>query len=102
MMTLTNQQIKQLRKLAHHEKPLFQMGKQGLSHNFIQQINEALEKRELIKFHVLQNSSESVKEVATLIADQVGADVVQTIGSTAILYRQSSQANHQMISSQLS
>lgn len=101
-MTLTNQQIKQLRKLAHHEKSLFQMGKQGLSDNFIQQIDEALEKRELIKFHVLQNSSESVKEVATLIADQVGADVVQTIGSTAILYRQSSQANHQMISSQLS
>lgn len=101
-MTLTNRQIKQLRKLAHHEKSLFQMGKQGLSDNFIQQIDEALEKRELIKFHVLQNSSERVKEVAATIANRVEADVVQTIGSTAILYRQSSQASNQIISSQLS
>lgn len=98
MKELSKTQIKYLRKLSHTEKPLFQMGKQGLTDLFIEQIDQALEKRELIKFHLLQNSDESVDEVAETIAKNIDAIIVQTIGGTAILYRPSTREKHQKIS----
>ena len=46
MENLSKTQIKYLRKLSHGQKPIFQMGKLGLSEVFIKQVDEALEKRE--------------------------------------------------------
>lgn len=98
MEELSKTQLKYLRKLSHAEKSLFQMGKLGLTDIFIEQIDQVLEKRELIKFHLLQNSDESVDEVAETIAKNLNAAVIQTIGSTAILYRPSSREKYQTIS----
>lgn len=98
MKPLTKSQQKYLRKLAHQERPIFQMGKNGLTEPFLSQIDTALEKRELIKFTLLQNTLEDLKQVTGEIADEVGAYVVQTIGSTAVLYRPSSQEKYQRIS----
>src|SRR5690625_5654317 len=46
---LTGRQKRFLRKKAHHEKPIFQVGKDGVNDNMLKQINEALELRELIR-----------------------------------------------------
>ncbi len=101
MIELSKTQLKTLRKLSHKEKPILQIGKQGLTEAFIEQIDSALEKRELIKFNILQNSDESIQEVAEDIASQLNAQIVQTIGSTAILYRPSSKEKNQKITAQL-
>lgn len=98
MQTLNKAQLKFLRKESHTLKPLFQMGKLGLSEEFINQVDTAIEKRELIKFVILQNSDEDLDEVAQKIAEEIDGVVVQTIGSTAILYRQSSKEKFQEIS----
>lgn len=98
METLNKAQQKYLRKTSHHHKPLFQMGKLGLTDAFIDQVEDALEKRELIKFHLLQNTDEDLREVTRTVADKVGAYVLQVIGSTAILYRPSSKQKFQEIS----
>ena len=51
-------------------------------------VNEALEKRELIKGRVLPESSPMTsREAAEEIARQTGSDVVQVIGSRFVLYR---------------
>lgn len=101
MKELSKNQLKKLRKLSHSEKPLFQMGKLGLTDVFLQQLDQALEKRELVKFHILQNSDESLNEVTEEIAKALNTTVVQLIGNTAVLYRPSSKAKHQVISQEI-
>lgn len=98
MEPLTKPQLKYIRKESHQYKPLFQMGKQGLSEAFITQIDQALERRELIKFTLLANSDEDLNEVAETIAEAIQAYLIQVIGHTAILYRPSSQAKYQELS----
>lgn len=98
MKELSKKQVKFLRKSSHAHKPLFQMGKLGLTDVFIDQIDKALEKRELIKFNLLQNTDEDLNDVAHKIAENIGAYIVQMIGSTAIIYRPSSKEKYQQIS----
>lgn len=98
---LNKAQLKYLRKLSHIEKPLFQLGKLGLTDVFVEQIDAALEKRELIKFVILQNSDENLEEVSSEIAKRTNATIVQTIGNKAILYREALKEKHQKISQEV-
>ncbi|OYW70192.1 MAG: RNA-binding protein [Aerococcus viridans] len=77
------------------------MGKNGLSEEFMVQIDELLEKRELIKVHLLQNTDEETDEAAAAIAEAVDAFVVQTIGRVITLYRQSSEVKNQKVSTEV-
>ena len=88
---LTGKQRSYLKGLAHNIDPLFQIGKNGLSDNFIQQVEEALETRELIKIKILQNSILDPTETANEIADAVDAEFVQSIGSKFVLYKESQE-----------
>ena len=98
MTSLNKKQVNHLKKIAHHEKPIFQMGKEGLGQTFLDQ---ALTKRELIKFKVLQNSEEEIREVTAEIAYALDAYVVQVIGHTGVLYRPSHIAKYQKLSADL-
>ena len=86
---LTSRQRAGLRKMAAMQDTIFQVGKGGITDNMCEQISNALEARELIKRRVLDNCDYNAKEAAELIADEVGADVVQVIGSRFVLYRES-------------
>ncbi|AIF66863.1 ribosome assembly RNA-binding protein YhbY [Terribacillus saccharophilus] len=86
---LTGKQKRYLRAQAHHLKPIFQVGKIGVNDNMLVQIGEALEKRELIKVSLLQNCLDEKEDVAAAIEEGIGASIVQIIGSTIILYRES-------------
>lgn len=93
---LTGKQKSFLRKEAHHLKPVFQIGKQGIHDTFLKEINDVLEARELIKITVLQNAMEDSKEAGTLIADEIGAELVQVMGSIITLYKPS-QENPELV-----
>lgn len=82
-------QKQKLKSMAHDLKPIFQIGKNGLSDDLIIGIDSVLEKRELIKVSVLQNCPYDKKEIAYDLANLTNSDVVQIIGRTIILYRQS-------------
>lgn len=86
---LTGKQKKHLRSLAHHLDPIFQVGKGGVNENLILQIGEALEARELLKVSVLQNCEQDKDEVAQELAEGAKADLVQLIGKTIVLYKES-------------
>ncbi|QRN50144.1 ribosome assembly RNA-binding protein YhbY [Macrococcoides bohemicum] len=86
---LTGKQKRFLRAEAHHLDPIFQIGKGGISDNLIEQLNDVLEKRELIKVSVLQNNDDDKQELAEIIARRVYGELVQVIGSTIILYKPS-------------
>ena len=86
---LTSKQRAYLRAMAAPMDTIFQVGKGGVNDNMCEQIGNALEARELIKLRVLENSEYSAKEAASEIAERVGADVVQVIGTRFVLYRES-------------
>ncbi|WP_188206225.1 ribosome assembly RNA-binding protein YhbY [Alkalibacillus aidingensis] len=88
---LTGKQKRYLRKEAHHLTPIFQIGKSGVSKNMIDQIDDVLEKRELIKVSVLQNNFEDKHELAEQIAKGTDAHIVQVIGNIIVLYRESAE-----------
>lgn len=86
---LTGKQKRFLRSEANQLQPLIQIGKNGLTHSGIELIEEALEAKELIKVSILQNCSEDKTEIAKKLEDVEDLHVVQVIGSTIVLYKES-------------
>lgn len=86
---LTGKQKRFLRSQAHHIQPIFQVGKGGVNSNLVKQVEDALEARELIKVSVLQNCEEDKDTVAEELSKGSKAELVQVIGSTIVLYKES-------------
>ena len=97
-MKLRGKQKRYLRSQALHLQPIFQVGKGGLNDAMITQIDEALEKRELIKITLLQNTDEVAEEVAEELTAAIHCDVVQIIGRVLVLFKPSSKEKYQKIS----
>ena len=70
---------------------IVQVGKGGISENLLEQVDTALEARELIKIRVLPSAGDEVKGLARKITKPVGAEIVQVIGGVFILYRPSEE-----------
>lgn len=88
MTALTSKQRAHLRSLAHHLKPVVQVGAGGLTDAAVQGILEAFNTRELLKVKVLESSPESAWETGDAISARLdGVHVAQTIGRTVVLYR---------------
>lgn len=88
---LTGKQRSFLKGIANSLDPIFQIGKNGITDNFIKQVDEALEAREIIKIKVLNNSLLDAKEVANTIAEESNAEFVQSIGNKFVLYKESKE-----------
>jgi len=88
---LTGKQKRFLRAEAHHLTPIFQIGKGGVNEHLIRHIEEALEVRELIKVSILNNCTEDRDEIAAEISSSAGAELVQVIGKTIVLYKESQE-----------
>jgi RNA-binding protein len=88
---LTSKQRAYLKGLAHNLEPIFLIGKSGVTDTMIKEIDITLEKRELIKLKILNNSLEDPREASNQIAEQIGAEVVQVIGGKFIIYRPSKE-----------
>lgn|SRR5699024_4401847 len=88
---LTGKQKGYLRSEAHHLKPIFQVGKLGVNENLIEQITDVLEKRELIKVSILQNCEMDKHDVAEAFENEADAEIVQIIGNTIVLYKESTE-----------
>jgi len=86
---LTGKQKRFLRAAAHHLDPIFQVGKGGVNENMTKQISEALEVRELLKVSILQNCDDDRNTVASELVEGTKAELVQVIGNTVVLYKES-------------
>ncbi|WP_010678202.1 ribosome assembly RNA-binding protein YhbY [Bacillus timonensis] len=88
---LTGKQKRFLRSKAHHLDPIFQVGKGGVNENMIKQISDALEARELLKVSILQNCEDDRDTVAEELTKGAKAELVQIIGNTIVLYKESKE-----------
>lgn len=78
-----------LRSMASTLDPIFQIGKGNITENQIQGIDDALEKRELVKISVLRSSEIEADEALAFLADALKATPVCAIGNKIVLYRRS-------------
>ena len=87
-MEMTSKQRAYLSSLASTITPIFQIGKSSLTPEIISAIDDAIEKRELIKVAVLKNCIDDPKEIAAVIGERTHSTVVKVIGKKIILYRE--------------
>lgn len=87
---LTSKQRSALRGLAAKIEPVTQVGKLGVNESLIESLDKAIEKRELIKVTVLENSGLIPKETGFEIAEKLGAEFVCATGRKLVFYRRSS------------
>ena len=88
---LTGKQKRYLRSLAVNEQAIFQIGKDGLSKNLYSSLNEALKVRELVKISILKTCTIEINEIEIELCAHTGADLVQKIGKTLVLYKPSKE-----------
>lgn len=84
---ITSKQRAYLRGLGNTMETILQVGKGGIGETLKAQVDEALTARELIKLRVLETAPVTPREAAGALAEQLGAEVVQVIGTRFILYR---------------
>ena len=86
---MTSKQRSYLMGLAMNIDPVFHIGKSGLTPEVTEAVRETFNTRELVKIGVLKNCFEDPRQMAQLLADRTGAQVVQIIGKKIVLYKES-------------
>ena len=84
---MTSKERSRLKGLAMNIDPIFQLGKESLTPEFTKAVDEALEKRELIKINVLKNCDDDRNQLAEVLAERTHAQVVQVVGRKIVLFR---------------
>lgn len=87
---MTSKERAKLKSIAANEETILQIGKNPLSDAFIKQVSDALAARELIKIRVLDTCEMLPLELAQALAEKVRCEVVQVIGSRAVLFKRRS------------
>lgn len=90
-MSLTTKQKQYLKGLAHHLKPVILVGGGGITPAVEQATDLELEAHELIKARIHRDAPINVKEGGQHLATACKAELVQTIGRMAVLYRRRSE-----------
>lgn len=86
-MQLNPQQIRELKKLAHHLNPVVIVGQHGLSENVFNEIAIALDAHELIKVKLAGSDKAEREALCAEIVGRLDPALVQIIGRIAIFYR---------------
>ncbi len=93
---LDSSQRKHLRGLAHDLDPVVQLGKNGVTPALLTQIQQTLERHELIKLKFIDFKDER-KTLSLEIASQTESEVVGAMGNILILFRQNSDPKKRKI-----
>ncbi len=77
----------ELRTEAQKLDAIIQIGKDGVTPEVVNTVDQALFARELIKLSVLESCPEDTKSVAEKLSMRCRADVVQVIGRKIVLFK---------------
>jgi RNA-binding protein len=77
---------KKLRAAAHTLKPVIMIGQSGLTSAVVAETKQALDSHELIKVKIRAERAER-KLISEKICTDTGAELIQTIGQIAVIYR---------------
>lgn len=92
-MKLSSKQRAYLKGLASTYDVILNVGKSSITPEVCNAVNEALEKRELIKIGVLKNCADDPRDIAEIISERTHSTIVQVIGKKIVLYKQKKDKN---------
>lgn len=86
---INSKQRAALRSMANTLEATLQVGKSGVSAELTDELDKALEARELVKLSVLETAPQSAREAIGMICERLHAQPVQCIGRKITVYRRS-------------
>lgn len=86
-MPLLENQKRDLRQRGHALKPVVMIGNAGLSEAVVREIDRSLEHHELMKVRLGGADREAKKRLIASICESCHAELVQSIGHIALIYR---------------
>ncbi|GAA3660411.1 YhbY family RNA-binding protein [Asaccharospora irregularis] len=84
---LKGKQRAYLRSIANTIKPTTQIGKEGVTESFLEQLDDMLRAREIVKVTILENAGLDAKETANAVCQALRAEFVQAIGFKFTIYK---------------
>jgi len=89
MSKLTARMKRRIKRRLGEERPTIWIGKNGASQESLKEIEKQLEKKQMVKIKILKSALEEdeAKEIASRIAEQTEASLVEVRGHTFMLYK---------------
>lgn len=89
MSNLTTGMKRRIKRELSEKKPTIRIGKNQVSKEILKEIEKQLEQKEMIKIKILQSALQDnkAKEIASRIAEETEAKLVEIRGHTLILYK---------------
>jgi len=89
MSELTARMKRRIKRRLGEERPTIWVGKNGASQESLKEIEKQLEKKQMVKIKILKSALEEdeAKEIASRIAEQTEASLVEVRGHTFMLYK---------------
>ncbi len=84
---LSGKEKRALRAQGNRTVAEVHVGKAGVTSGLLQNLDNALSTKELVKIKILRSCPQDKTEVAQLVSEQLGAEVVQILGRTLLVYR---------------
>lgn len=84
---LSNEEKKRYRAIGHKLNPIIAVGGKGVTESLLTELERALEDHELIKIKLAILDGQERQQVIDEVCQQTGAQAVQSIGKTALLFR---------------
>jgi len=90
---LSGKQMRYLRSLGHHLKPLVMLGREGITDNVIAAAHAVLGAHELLKVKIGNGCPLEKREAAAALAAGTGSEIVQILGKTFLVFRANPDRN---------
>jgi len=87
---MTGKQRRYLRALGNKLNSDIQIGKEGITENFISNLDNTLLKRELVKVRIL-NADKYYKSDLIDVLTEMGYEIVGEMGFTILIYRENKE-----------
>lgn len=95
-MSLSASQKKQFRAIGHNLKPIVTVAGKGVSSSIVEETLRALNDHELIKVKFQVGDREVKQQLIQALCNKCQAELVQTIGNIALIYRPAEEPNLQL------
>lgn len=92
-MSLSQAQKKAFRSIGHHLNPVVTVSENGISEGVLAELDRALSDHELIKVKLALTERDDRAAMLQELVTTSGAELVQTIGKMALLYRRNPKVN---------
>lgn len=93
---LTKKQQKFLKGVAHNINPMIIIGANGVTDSLMKELDGTLEHHELLKIKMAAAEREDRKAIVEFILKETGAELVQSIGKTCVIYRKSQDSEFEL------